>query len=707
MATSGRSCGIPSSSPEGPNIQPVRRMIPLPTALAVLCSSLLLSGCPTRSRMDPVRAQAGATEGLQYVVVRGGNVAGRISTWTNSSGIKTVRTQFHPDTGPVVVTRLRFDRGSGAPVWLSTTGMDARGRPVQERFEIVGEVASWQSAPESGHRQTAGTAIYLPVANARWEAILPALLNAAPHPARFLPRGRAFLEREGTFVVSNGTATQELTQYAVRGLAPWEPDRLWLDQARRLFADGEIVRAGWEGVLPTLRDSAEAARSAANRRYVRTLRRVPERPVAIRNARVFDPSTRSVLEQTTVVVRDSTIIAVGRDGVVPIPSNAEVIDAAGRMLLPGLWDMHSHDYGELAGEMLQLAGGVTTIRDMVRDTLDALRLAQRPSDEIAFAPNVIWAGVLEGVGGIRKVFVTSDSTARLLVRRYAELGAHQIKIYSRLQRRFVPAAVEEARRLGLRVGGHLAAGMSMAEAMSLGYNEVSHIENITANFRGDSVYLGAPAFLWRGMANAAALDVESDSVREMIALIRATGVAVDPTLASSEPSIRTPDWIRANIASVLDRLSAGLGRGYVGWSMIEPDSTPEVADIAAAGFANLKKLLQKLHAAGVPLLPGTDDIAGFTLHRELELYVEAGIPPADVLYLATLGAARVMDMDAMFGSITVGKRADMILVDGDPLRDMRDIGRVVLTIKGGAMYDPALIYRALAIEPCCEPTPAR
>jgi imidazolonepropionase-like amidohydrolase len=201
------------------------------------------------------------------------------------------------------------------------------------------------------------------------------------------------------------------------------------------------------------------------------------------------------------------------------------------------------------------------------------------------------------------------------------------------------------------------------------------------------------------MQNAAALDLESDSVRQFIALLKNNGVAVDPTLAFIEPSLRTASYrVRADIAPVLDRLSAGFGRGWVGWTMVDPDS---MAEVAARGFANLKKLVRKLHEAGIPVLPGTDGAAGFTLHRELELYTEAGIAPAEVLYLATLGAARVMGMDATFGSIAVGKRADMILVDGDPLRAMSEIGRVILTMKGGALYDPALMYRALAIEPCC------
>lgn len=113
-------------------------------------------------------------------------------------------------------------------------------------------------------------------------------------------------------------------------------------------------------------------------------------------------------------------------------------------------------------------------------------------------------------------------------------------------------------------------------------------------------------------------------------------------------------------------------------------------------------LLRPLHHAGVPLVPGTDaQIGGFELHREMELWVEAGIPAADVLAYATLGAARTMGMDDQLGSVEPGRYADLILVDGDPTARISDIRRVVSVVKGGRLYDPAAIYRVLGIEPCC------
>jgi predicted amidohydrolase YtcJ len=120
-------------------------------------------------------------------------------------------------------------------------------------------------------------------------------------------------------------------------------------------------------------------------------------------------------------------------------------------------------------------------------------------------------------------------------------------------------------------------------------------------------------------------------------------------------------------------------------------------------LGNMTALVGALHQAGVPILPGSDtEMAASDLHKELELYVQAGIPAPEVLTLVTLGAARVMGMDDELGSIEPGKLADLILVDGDPTADISDIRRVVTVIKDGRVYDPAAIYRAVGVEPCCE-----
>ena len=111
------------------------------------------------------------------------------------------------------------------------------------------------------------------------------------------------------------------------------------------------------------------------------------------------------------------------------------------------------------------------------------------------------------------------------------------------------------------------------------------------------------------------------------------------------------------------------------------------------------RMTKLLYDSGIPIVAGTDDLAGFTLHRELELYVKAGIKPSEVLRIATLGAARVARKDQELGSITPGKLADLVLVDGDPAKQISDVRHTALVIKDGSFYEPAALYKALGVKP--------
>ena len=122
-------------------------------------------------------------------------------------------------------------------------------------------------------------------------------------------------------------------------------------------------------------------------------------------------------------------------------------------------------------------------------------------------------------------------------------------------------------------------------------------------------------------------------------------------------------------------------------------------DAYSAAFPSMLKLLKALHDAGVVMIPGTDGLSGYMLHHELELYAKAGIAPAEVLRMATLTPALVMGVDKERGVIQAGKLADMVLVDGDPTKNMSDIRKVSTVLKGGRVYDPAAIEKSLGIQP--------
>jgi imidazolonepropionase-like amidohydrolase len=134
-------------------------------------------------------------------------------------------------------------------------------------------------------------------------------------------------------------------------------------------------------------------------------------------------------------------------------------------------------------------------------------------------------------------------------------------------------------------------------------------------------------------------------------------------------------------------------------------SAPGADERYERAFAKVMETLALLRAEGIPLWPGTDEATGFSLHRELELFVRAGMTPVEALGAATLGAATHLGRDADLGSVARGRRADLVLVDGDPTRDVSALRRIRLVVKGGTFYDPAAIYGALGVAPFAAPLP--
>ncbi|MBV8203051.1 MAG: amidohydrolase family protein, partial [Acidobacteria bacterium] len=197
--------------------------------------------------------------------------------------------------------------------------------------------------------------------------------------------------------------------------------------------------------------------------------------------------------------------------------------------------------------------------------------------------------------------------------------------------------------------------------------------------------------------HAADLDLGSPEVRNFLALLERRHVDIDPTVNVFEDMFTTrPGQLTAGWMEVAGRLPPQVRRALAEGGLPVPAGKDERYRQA---FKVCLAMVKALYDEGVPIVAGTDTIAGFALHRELELYVAAGIPAPVALFDATLGPARIMRRDKDLGSIEPGKLADLILVDGDPAARIADIRRVVLTVKGGVLYDPAEIYKSMGVKP--------
>ncbi len=399
----------------------------------------------------------------------------------------------------------------------------------------------------------------------------------------------------------------------------------------------------------------------------------------------------------TIVIAGNRVAQVGPDGTIPIPRDAEVVDAAGKSVLPGLWDMHVHLNFE-SGALMNIAAGVTSVRDLGNDT-DRLLEARRGYDEgTTIGPRVILAGMVDGPGPYarRKVLVDSPGEAIQAVDRYKSLGYEQIKIYSSVKPELVPVIIERAQRHGMRVSGHVPAFMTAEQVVRLGFDELQHMNFVFLNFMADKVKdTRTPARFTAIPEHLGEVDLKSERVGRFIALLAERKIVVDPTLNVFESNYLDRSGTMARgMAAVADRLPPTVRRAYLWGGLPVP---PGMDEPYRATFEAMVRMLVALHRAGITLVAGTDHTAGFSLHRELELYAEAGLPAAEVLRIATLGAATVMHREKDLGSIVPGKLADLIVVDGDPSKRIGDIRRVETVVKDGILFRSSDLYRALGV----------
>jgi hypothetical protein len=466
--------------------------------------------------------------------------------------------------------------------------------------------------------------------------------------------------------------------YAITGLG-LAPERIWLDDDGTAFGVFDpwfsCVREGWESVidvvvaaqheLDTLRDQAIAQRLA---------KRPPAAGLAFTHARVFDAQSKKYLADHAVVVVEGKIAAVGPTKTTKVPAGAEVVDAQNKALYPGFWDMHAH-LGRSDG-VLDVGSGVTTARDLGNDPDQLDDFKHRFDAGIAIGPRVLRAGFIEGRGpkaASSKITAETEDEAKAAVEFYAARRYEQIKIYNSVKPELVPILARLAHQKNMRVSGHVPVHMRAEEAIRAGYDEINHINMVFLNFFVDKDTDTRTKVRFSLVADkAAGLDPSSKPVVDFVALMLAQKTVLDPTVNAFEHLFTAKvGEIPSNERTVADRLPVQVRRGLlVGGLPMEGGK----AETYRASFAAVLKMLKRLHDAGVPLVVGTDAIAGLVFHQEMKLWSQAGIPNADILYAATLGAAKTMRADSISGSISPGKDADLALVDGDPLAKIEDSG---------------------------------
>jgi imidazolonepropionase-like amidohydrolase len=497
------------------------------------------------------------------------------------------------------------------------------------------------------------------------------------------------IELAGHVSINVSGKAVSLDRYTIANLM-FGSEILWVNPkgglaAAMTFAGGlpmEAIRAEYEPVLPQLYNSGirqEMANLAAIER-----RTAPDRTgtFAIAGATLIDSTGAPPVHDSVVIVRNGRIASAGPRGTVAISAGVPVIDAKGKALLPGLWEMHTHFSGVEFGPAL-LAAGVTTARDCGGE-FDYL-VAQRDAIEKhgALSPRLLLAGLVDA-GGLKAfghVTAETPEQGRAVVQRYHAAGFQQIKLYTFLTPDVIRAIAEEAHKLGMTVTGHVPQAFNAFQGVEAGMDQINHLNYVTTMMRGAEGGRGA-------------IDLESQTARSAIQFFKDHHTVVDPTAGWGEMASHSKDVGVASFEPGIDSAPFVLESKFRGMA------GNTTADQMRARIAQTVAAIGALHKAGVAIVPGSDTgLVGYGLIRELELYVQAGMTPLEALQSATIVSARAMGLERDSGSIEPGKRADLILVDGDPSVHISDLRKISQVVANGRLYSTSSLRQSVGFRP--------
>jgi imidazolonepropionase-like amidohydrolase len=436
--------------------------------------------------------------------------------------------------------------------------------------------------------------------------------------------------------------------------------------------------------------------------------------VAITHATVIDVASGRSTANQTVLVEGNRIRAVGSSASLQLPAGARVIDAAGKFVIPGLWDMHVHATGFGIDRLflpVLAANGITGVRDMFGRVAwyDSARALARRGEIVA--PRIVGAGhILDGTPAIwpGSIGVASADEARRAVDSLVDAGAAFIKLYSRLTRDAFLAAADEAKKRGVPFAGHVPSLVSASEASDAGMKSIEHLQTFTAACASDyDAYLAeyasavaspkgwdSAAVVTRTRARSQPAAYDASRCTALAQRLKKNGTWMVPTIVV----LRSIAYLDDSTLAADPRL-AYIPRWFSGsWN---PKSdfrfrmlTAEDWAARKAIYAEQREIVKLLHRSGVAFMAGTDlsnpyIFPGFSLHEELAHFVALGFTPLEALQSATIAPARYLQATDSLGAVAAGKVADLVVLDANPLTDIRNTQRIFAVVLDGRLIDGA------------------
>jgi imidazolonepropionase-like amidohydrolase len=525
--------------------------------------------------------------------------------------------------------------------------------------------------------------------------------HGSPTQLATLPSGQVKIEPRGQDSVKIDGKDQTFDRFTIEGLI-WGRETLWFDASRNLVAEVstdaefdhfEAIRDGYESGLGTFVGRAGSDEMAALADISKGISGSHAEKIALVGGTLIDGTGHEPIPDSVVVIEKGRIVDAGPKSRVKIPGGAQKIDARGKTILPGLWDMHAH-FEQVEWGPIYLAAGATTVRDCGNEFEFISAVRDAVVNGRGLGPRLLMAGIVDGTGplalGVARVDTPEE--ARAWTDKYHDAGFQQMKIYSSVKLEEVKDVAEEAHRLGMTVTGHVPEGLNAYQVIEAGQDQINHISYI-ADIMTPPLPEGASRL---DRANAAAnIDLKSPEAQKAIAFLVQHGTVVDPTVALFEfftaSSAKLPASIEPGVTHVAPELQAILAEAGPPTAHTELQEKIVQKDLAIIGA---------LHHAGVPIVAGTDQtVPGYSLYREIELYAQAGFTPMEAIQAATIVPARVMGLDKELGTVEAGKRADVVILDANPLESIHNIRKVEFVITNGVMYNCAELWRSVGFKP--------
>ncbi len=412
--------------------------------------------------------------------------------------------------------------------------------------------------------------------------------------------------------------------------------------------------------------------------------------IAIKNVTVFNAAEGSNLINGTVLIKGNTIEKVGGAANTPIPAGYKVIDGTNKFLMPGLWEMHGHFF--MSDGPLMTAQGITNLRDMGNND-ELWSVKKKIETDSILGPQInIVSGFIDKAGEFAAptgALINSLQEGIKFIENYKQQGCQQIKLYSSIDPEWVKPLADKAHSLGMRVCGHIPAFMTASQAIDAGYDEITHLNMLMLNFFGDTVDTRNMTRFKLVGNKGNTIDVNSPVVKSFIQKLKDKNITIDPTLTVFESMFTDmPGKIAKAYLPIEKYLPPQTRRSAMAGSFVDDES---LAPQYSRSYEVMKKFVKALYDNGITILAGTD---GGIVQHELEAYSECGIPNYDVLRMATYFPAKEYGLLDKYGTVAPGKIANLVLIDGDPKKNIKDIRKIFITIKEGKIYSPKTIYAA-------------